>query len=88
MQRPGGKPCPHNRQGILDGKLVCIRCGLPLASQGVVQDRVSPDGTRIILDPNPPIPRAGEGTREASSRNPASLRFKSRTRRTRTAQTR
>ena len=23
---PKAKPCPHNRQGILDGKLVCIRC--------------------------------------------------------------
>lgn len=67
---PKTKPCPHNSQGLLDGKLVCIRCGTVLGAQGVIQDRLSPDGQRIIADPNPPIPRAGEQTRDPSSKNP------------------
>lgn len=58
--------CPHNRQGILDGVLICLRCNTPLAASGVIQDRLSGDGKRIIHDPNPPMHRAGAFTREAT----------------------
>jgi hypothetical protein len=66
---PKRKPCPHNSQGLLDGNIICQRCGMILVNRtGVVQDRLSPAGDRIIHDTSD-IRRPGEETYE-NERNP------------------
>lgn len=69
LQCGGELGCSHNQSGIVNNRLTCLRCQQVLGAQGVIQDRVGPGGN-IMHDPNPPMPRAGQGTHEASSKNP------------------
>lgn len=66
--KPKTKPCPHNQQGVVNGRLKCVRCGHIFGSSGVVQNKVASDG-RVIADPNPPQ-WATEHSPGASSKNP------------------
>jgi hypothetical protein len=64
---PKRKACTHNMQGLVDGNIICQRCGAVLVNRtGVVQDRLSPAGDRIIQDPSN-IRRPGEETHENES---------------------
>lgn len=66
--QPKAKVCPHNQQGIVDGRLTCLRCGFNFTETGSVQNRVGPNG-QIVRDPNPPG-WALEHSPGASSKNP------------------
>jgi hypothetical protein len=68
--QPKTKPCPHNQQGVVDGRLKCLRCGYEFTDTGSVQNRVSASG-QIVRDPNPPK-WATQHSPGASSKNPGS----------------